>query len=169
MMAGANSCLLSNAWRFNSASTLWNYGPSFSFITRNSATFCCGEFEHLFLLFVAPMLLIGWPALFQQLAFGHAKLPLHFDLARHDGFHGKSFFNNRKTGSTAAPQSSDEMKSEGWMVFGDHVWFKFSCATWFFLILMFFDLYLKAAYGRMSYGIHVWSICYTIARYECKR
>ncbi len=117
--------------------------------------------------------LAGWPTLFPQPArFRTCKIAtsfLHFDLARHDGFDGKSFFNNRKTGSTAAPQSSDEMKSEGWMVFGDHIWFKISCATWFFLILMFFDLYLKAAYGRMSYGIHVWSICYTIARYECKR
>jgi hypothetical protein len=71
------------------------------------------------------MLLAHWLAglhcFHSQLAFGHAKLPLHFDLARHDGFDGKSFFNNRKTGSTAAPQSSDEMKSEGWTVFGDHV------------------------------------------------
>jgi hypothetical protein len=61
-------------------------------------------------------------------------LLLHFDLARHDDFHGKSFFNNRKTGSTAAPQSSDVLKwkaSEGWMVFGDHIWFKFSYTTCF--------------------------------------
>ena len=69
------------------------------------------------------MLLAHWLAYIVSTApaFRHAKLPLHFDLARHDGFHGKSFFNNRKTGSTAAPQSSDEMKSEGWMVFGDHI------------------------------------------------